>query len=57
MSYKKGALKKGALHWVDGKPSKEEDIYLPHSCDEWVIGGEKEARDLIDDLMSIIKTL
>ena len=24
--------------------------YLPHSCDEWVIGGEEQAKNLIIDL-------
>ena len=30
-------------------------IYLPHSCDEWVIGGKAEARQLIVDLEEAIK--
>lgn len=32
-------------------------IVLPHSCDEWIIGGEKEARQLIEDLEKLIKEL
>jgi hypothetical protein len=29
--------------------------YLPHSCDEWVIGGKEEIQALIDDLTEVIK--
>jgi len=32
-------------------------MYLPHSCDEWVIGGIKEARLLIKDLQLAIKEI
>ena len=32
-------------------------IVLPHSCEEWVIGGVKEAQDLIADLQRLIKEL
>ena len=51
MAYIKGELKREILC------DDTEDIYLPHSCDEWVIGGKKEAQDLVDDLIDIIKTL
>lgn len=30
-------------------------IYLPHSCDAWVIGGIKEAEQLISDLQLLIQ--
>ncbi len=30
-------------------------LQLPHQCDNWVIGGVKEARQLIKDLEEIIK--
>lgn len=30
---------------------------LPHSCDEWVIGGPKEIDDLIADLTELKKKL
>jgi hypothetical protein len=26
--------------------------YLPHSCDDWVIGGPEEVQSLIDDLQA-----
>jgi hypothetical protein len=29
-------------------------IYLPHSCDKWVIGGIEEAKSLIEDLTEAI---
>jgi len=25
-------------------------VYLPHRCQEWVVGGKKEVRQLIEDL-------
>lgn len=28
-------------------------VFLPHSCDEWVIGGEAEITALIADLQAI----
>ena len=31
------------------------DVFLPHSCDEWVIGGKKEIALLIADLQEILK--
>ena len=57
MAYKKGQLCVDSIYWVDGAPSKEKDIYLPHSCDEWVIGNKIEAQMLIDDLLEAIKQL
>lgn len=41
--------------WIDedgmspSKPMKG-GVYLPHNCDEWVIGGAEEIRSLIQDL-------
>jgi hypothetical protein len=31
--------------------------YLPHSCDEWVIGGPEQIQALIDDLTEALKAL
>lgn len=31
--------------------------YLPHSCDEWVIGGPEQIRMLIMDLQEALKKL
>ena len=30
---------------------------LPHQCDGWRIGGEKEIKDLIEDLQECLKQL
>lgn len=32
-------------------------IQLPHSCDEWIIGGKEEAEHMIEDLKEAIITL
>lgn len=29
-------------------------VYLPHSCDEWVIGGREQIKALIEDLQAIL---
>lgn len=29
-------------------------VYLPHSCDYWIIGGEQQVRELIMDLTAIL---
>lgn len=34
----------------DEKPIKPPVAWLPHSCDEWVIGGPGNIRALINDL-------
>lgn len=30
------------------------EVYLPHSCDEWVIGGPVEIEMLIENLQSVL---
>lgn len=30
-------------------------VFLPHSCDEWVIGGPEQIRTLIEDLQAALK--
>jgi hypothetical protein len=32
-------------------------IELPHSCDNWVIGGVSEAKQMVKDLEKLIKDL
>ncbi len=32
-------------------------VYLPHSCNQWVIGGEEEVRAMIADLQAALETL
>jgi len=51
---------KGTLKVASGGNLEDEDfdycflpkgtVYLPHSCDEWVVGGPDEAKALIADL-------
>ena len=36
----------------DVKPG---DVYLPHSCDEWVIGGKEQIEALIEDLNAALQ--
>lgn len=32
-------------------------VFLPHSCQEWVIGGPAEVRQMIEDLQAILPKL
>lgn len=32
-------------------------VFLPHSCDEWIIGGKNEIKTLITDLQKIYDSL
>lgn len=32
-------------------------VYLPHSCDSWVIGGPEEIKTLIADLQTVLESL
>lgn len=32
-------------------------VYLPHSCDEWVIGGPEQIRALMADLATALELL
>lgn len=36
-------------------PLAEGGVYLPHSCDSWVIGGPEEIRALIADLQAALE--
>lgn len=31
--------------------------YLPHSCDQWVIGGPEEVREMIADLQAALERM
>ncbi len=33
-----------------------EVFYLPHQCDEWIIGNAEQARELITDLETLLET-
>ena len=32
-------------------------VYLPHACDEWVIGGPEQIKALIADLQAALKKI
>lgn len=58
MAYKKGQIKHGTVmdsHTEDY--DTVEALYLPHSCNEWVIGGKGEAEQMIVDLKEAIHGL
>jgi hypothetical protein len=38
----------------DGNYIRESVVVLPHQCNNWVIGGEKEVRRLIIDLKELL---
>ena len=52
MAYRKGDILTGKI-WSE----ETSVIYLPHSCDEWVIGGISEAEQMIEDLKIAIEKL
>ncbi len=59
MAYTKGELKYDSnsgsyYHDEDDKQIEVAEFYLPHSCDNWVIGGIKEARLLLEELTILI---
>lgn len=45
-----------SLYDARGEKQKlpEGTIYLPHSCQEWVIGGVEQVEQMIEDLQSIL---
>lgn len=62
--YHKGDIKIYNGYLSDPKegeyPSRFKDkpcLIMPHSCDEWVIGGIKEAELMITDLQKAVKAL
>lgn len=60
MAYKKGDAKinKGFFVGQD-EPYNTNlgEVYLPHSCDEWNIGGKDEVKLLIEDLQELLKEM
>ncbi len=60
MAYKKGEVEMGKQIYPDyrkdeyGHYETYRVIELPHSCDEWVIGGKEEALQLIADLQELL---
>jgi len=52
MAYGKGMVKKAGEN--DGLMAEPGEFYLPHSCDEWVIGTREQAEQLIADLQELL---
>lgn len=38
-------------------PEEKHGAYLPHSCDEWFIGGREEVEALVADLQKALEVL
>lgn len=55
MSYQKGEVKFDKI--IDSRTEAYDYVtgyYLPHSCNEWVIGTKDDVRQLIEDLQAFI---
>lgn len=53
--YKTGDIEKG--RYTDARTDDYHDgvgYYLPHSCQEWVIGSDEEVKLLIKDLQDLL---
>ena len=58
--YIKGEVKVWAPETVldrDGWKDLPSVAYLPHSCDEWVIGGSEQIKDMLSDLQEALNIL
>lgn len=53
--YGKGREVKYEKNWMQA--GNKLQFQLPHSCDNWIIGGVEEAKQLIADLQAKIKEL
>jgi len=40
-----------------GRQLEQDEAYLPHRCDEWVIGGPDQVKQLILDLQDALRTM
>ena len=57
MAYQKGKVQFGrVLDTQTEGYDRDEWFYLPHSCDEWVIGTREQAEQLIADLQALLQT-
>lgn len=62
--YTKGEVRIALPTWKDNDGEDRYDgfglekykgqAYLPHSCDEWIVGGRKEVEQLIEDLQELL---
>lgn len=64
--YKRGELQvtESHRHHVDDSRAEDETVkafhpaaYLPHSCNDWVIGGPEQVKLLIEDLQKALKKM
>lgn len=71
--YKKGDLRISTPPYDEGKCKEAEDgvcyneehkhidddviAFLPHSCDEWEIGGPEQIREMIEDLQDALERI
>lgn len=55
MTYEKGEVKICSDdNW--SYTAEPGEAFLPHSCDEWVIGGAQAVRTLIADLQALLES-
>ena len=58
MAYKSGDLSiKNVMDTRTDDYDSGDWVYLPHSCEKWVIGGTKEVESLIADLQKLLKRM
>lgn len=55
--YKKGEADICRNYREFGDNLPNDVVLLPHSCDEWVIGGKEEVEMMIADLQELLKQL
>lgn len=57
MSYEAGTLRISKVQVYDSRSDETYPkgcIYLPHSCDNWMIGGQADAENLLADLHAFL---
>ena len=45
----------GGIYYTKSKYQSNGEFYLPHSCDEWVIGDLEDAKDFVKSLSELIE--
>ena len=48
-------IQNGDVTWGNYDSNSDYTFYLPHQCDEWVIGGIEEVEALIENLQKTAK--
>ena len=60
MSYRRGTVLMKTREDAENYEHRDVDVgevFLPHSCDEWVIGRAAEVRVMIEDLMVLLREM